>query len=187
MKSAPRLALWALFIAGHPGSLPSVQLGLDGLALKSLVKMFGESIAMSTSTIRLSAQEIDSIAVRSKTRWPGDSVRIYTVRGPGQIVVGYGFPDEVKGKTQLITYLVGVGPDGCVKDVDVLVYRESYGGEITYETFRKQFRQKSSSDNLRAGKNIKNISGATISVRAITDGVRRILATFEAIRPRLVK
>src|SRR5262249_32768972 len=156
-----------LFITGPKGSAQSVHLGLDGLALRSFSNMFGESIAMSTSTIKLSAQEIESVAVKSKTRWPGDSVRSYTVRGPGQIVLGYGFLDEVKGKTQLISYLVVVEPNGRVKDVDILVYRESYGGEITYETFRKQFRQKSSRDNLVVGKNIMNISGATISVRAI--------------------
>ena len=111
-------------------------------------------------------------------------VRVFRCIARGK-TVGYGFLDEVKGKTRLITYLVGVEPDGRVNDVDVLVYRESYGGEIGYETFRKQFRGKSSPDRLTPGKDIKNISGATISVRAITGGVKRILATFNVIRPGL--
>ncbi len=146
--------------------------------------MFGDSVTIVRSTLRLTPQESDSIALRSKTRWAGDSVRVFTCRVHNS-AIGFGFLDEVRGKTQLITYLVGVYPDGRVNDVDVLVYRESYGGEITYTTFREQFRQKSNKDNLTAGKNIKNISGATISVRAVTDGVRRVLATFEALRPIL--
>ena len=90
-----------------------------------------------------------------------------------------------RSKTQFITYLVAIDTSGAVKDVDVLVYRESYGGEIAYESFRKQFRSKTANDELKPGKDIKNISGATISVRAITQGVKKILTTFDVIRNKL--
>src|SRR2546427_6382509 len=49
---------------------------------------------------------------------------------------------------------------------DILVYREPYGGEVAYEPWRRQFRGKSTGDSLRVGKEIRSISGATISVHA---------------------
>ncbi len=60
--------------------------------------------------------------------------------------------------------------------MDVLVYREPYGGEVAYEAWRRQFRGKSAADSLRVGREIRVISGATISVNAITLGVKRALA-----------
>jgi len=59
--------------------------------------------------------------------------------------------------------------------VDVLVYREPYGGEVAYEAWRKQFRGKTTSDPLKVDKDIRSISGATISVNAVTAGVRTAL------------
>ena len=152
--------------------------------VESLSKMFGDTISVSRRTVILLSEEQATVFERSKTRWATDTVDVYicsTTNG----VRGYGFVDDVKGKTQLITYLVGILPGGTVQDVDVLAYREAYGGEITHASFRKQFQNKTVQDKLQPGKDIKNISGATISVRAITYGVKRILATFALITPRL--
>jgi Na+-translocating ferredoxin:NAD+ oxidoreductase RnfG subunit len=64
--------------------------------------------------------------------------------------------------------------------VDILVYREPYGGEVAYDAWRRQFRGKSALDRLEVGKDIRTISGATISVNAVTLGVRRALADLTA-------
>src|SRR6185436_5607616 len=69
-----------------------------------------------------------------------------------------------------------------LKDVDVLVYREPQGGEVAYEPWRKQFRGKTAEAPLVVGKDIKNISGATISSHSVTLGVRRTLAELSAWR-----
>ena len=58
---------------------------------------------------------------------------------------------------------------------DILVYREPYGGEVAYDAWRRQFRGKSSGDALQVGRDIRTISGATISVNAVTLGVRKAL------------
>jgi Na+-translocating ferredoxin:NAD+ oxidoreductase RnfG subunit len=146
--------------------------------------MFGDSVAISSSWRRLSGAEIDSIAQLSHSRWQHDSIHVY-VCSAHQTTVGYGFVDDVKGKVQFITYLTGIHPEGKVQDIDILAYRESYGGEVAYESFRKQFHDKSSADKLIPGKDIKNISGATISVRAITTGVKKILLTYDLLKGTL--
>ena len=94
----------------------------------------------------------------------------------GDSLLGFAEVGNVIGKDQPITFLVAIGPDDRLKDVDILVYREPRGGEVAYEAWRKQFRGKTAADSVRVGKGIRSISGATISVHAVTAGVRRILA-----------
>ena len=160
------------------------QTGIKEKAILSLKKMFGDSVTVREQIFHLTKAEVDSILTIAKTGWRDDRVDAYICSTKGK-VVGYGFVDNVKGKVQFITYLVGVGVNGEVNDVDVLVYREAYGSEITYESFRKQFRNKTARDKFRPGRDIKNISGATISARAITQGVGRVLATFSILQSQL--
>ncbi len=153
--------------------------------LQSLKRMFGETVSVTSTTIILSADEKKQIFEKAKTSWNKDTLLVFVCSSPDKKIAGYGFIDDVKGKVQYITYLTGVKSNGEIADVDVLSYREAYGGEIMYESFRKQFKNKTASDQLYPGKDIKNISGATISVRAITLGVKRILTTFELVHKRI--
>jgi Na+-translocating ferredoxin:NAD+ oxidoreductase RnfG subunit len=98
----------------------------------------------------------------------------------GDSVLGFAVVRNVKGKDQPITFLVATDTADKLKDIDVLVYREPYGGEVAYEAWRRQFRGKAASDTLEVGRQIRSISGATISVNAVTVGVRRALADLTA-------
>ena len=92
---------------------------------------------------------------------------------------GFLVVDEVLGKHEFITYAVGINPDGTVKQIEIMDYRESYGDEIRNEVWRKQFIGKSSADPLKLDQDIRNISGATLSSRHVTDGVKKVLAIHE--------
>ncbi len=93
----------------------------------------------------------------------------------GKRTLGWVFVDEVIGKHEFITYAVAISPDGQVLGVEIMSYRESKGGQIRNPRWRAQFKGKSSQDRLRLGKDIANISGATLSCRNVTDGVKRLL------------
>ena len=108
-----------------------------------------------------------------------DSATVYRVSRAGALL-GFAQVRNVKGKDQPITYLVAIDSANALKDVDVLVYREPYGGEVAYEPWRKQFRGKTTAAPLQVGKDIKNISGATISSNSVTRGVRQALAELTA-------
>lgn len=95
-------------------------------------------------------------------------------------LLGFARVQNVTGKDQPITLLVAIDPAARLRDVDVLVYREPYGGEVAYESWRRQFRGKGAGDPLLVGRDIRGISGATISVNSVTEGVRRSLAEFGA-------
>lgn len=94
------------------------------------------------------------------------------------------FIDQVLGKHEMITYAVGIKPDGSVKDVEILEYRETYGQNVRNE-WRKQFEGKTKADTLRAGKDIKVLSGATLSSAHLSAGVRRLLQTYDIVKSQL--
>jgi len=95
-------------------------------------------------------------------------------------LLGFAVVRDVKGKDQPITFLVATDTADHLRDVDILVYREPYGGEVAYEAWRRQFRGKSTEDPLQVGRDIRTISGATISVNAVTLGVRKALSDLTA-------
>lgn len=98
---------------------------------------------------------------------------------------GWFFVDEVLGKHELITYAVGLSAEGRVVGVEIMDYRESYGYQVRDPRWRMQFAGKSASDPLKLDADIRNIAGATLSCRHVTDGVKRLLATYDvALKPR---
>ena len=104
-----------------------------------------------------------------------DSAEVYRVSRDGALL-GFAQVRNVKGKDQPITFLVATDSADALRDIDILVYREPYGGEVAYEPWRKQFRGKTAAAPLQIGKDIRNISGATISSNSVTRAVRQALA-----------
>lgn len=86
--------------------------------------------------------------------------------------------DHVIGKHLYIDYAVSIDRAGRIHRVDILQYRELYGGEIRSPSWLAQFVGKSSSSPLKVGSDIRNISGATLSSMHVTEGVKRILAAY---------
>src|SRR5579871_5567298 len=105
---------------------------------------------------------------------PVEGARAWTARQAGA-TLGHVLIDEVIGKHELITYAVGIAANGVVRGVEILDYREARGGEIRDPRWRAQFVGKRQGSTLRLEQDIQNISGATLSCRHVTDGVRRLL------------
>lgn len=142
-------------------------------------RIFPQGTSIQEKTLWLS--ESDKAFVRRVSRLPFDADHLpYVVVSDTARAVGYAFVDDVKGLHEMITYLAALNADGTVRAVEVLVYRESYGGEIRNDRFRGQFTGKSIQDPIRVGSDIRNVAGATISTNAISAGVRKILALYEA-------
>lgn len=143
-------------------------------------RVYGEGATIARSSVQLDPSQVASIA-RQAGSPVSASFQYYVVR-VGTSAVGYAIVDDVRGKTQPITYALYVGRDLVVKDLEVLVYREPYGGEVRYEAFRQQFRGATPQRQLRVGNDIRNISGATISSNAVTRGVKRLMSTLAALK-----
>jgi uncharacterized protein with FMN-binding domain len=81
---------------------------------------------------------------------------------------------EEIGKEQPITTGIVV-EDGKIDQVKVLVFRESRGFEVRYPFFTDQFRGATLREGLDLDREIDGISGATLSVRALTKLARLAL------------
>jgi uncharacterized protein with FMN-binding domain len=74
-----------------------------------------------------------------------------------------------------IAVAIGINANGTVKQIEIMEYKESYGYEVRDAAWRAQFVGKSAASPLELNVDIKNISGATLSSKHITDCVKRIL------------
>jgi hypothetical protein len=129
--------------------------------------------------LTLSAEQKKAIEQRVGMKVRQSELRLW--RAPG----GYFLVDQVLGKHEFITYAVALDDAGAVRQIEILDYRETHGDEVRRPGWRAQFAGKTSADTLRVNKDIQNISGATLSCVHITDGIRRLLATYDvAIRSR---
>jgi thiamine biosynthesis lipoprotein len=128
------------------------------------------------STPELRAQALRLVG-RKPSIWEPFYYAYIAKRGSQRI--GYAIVCEEIGRDRPITFIVAVNPDGTVKDVAIMIYRESRGGEVRYPGFTRQFKGKSLKDPIQGQLDIRNITGATLSVRAMATGVRKALAVVQ--------
>lgn len=121
---------------------------------------------------KIEIEKLSGIPVQSKAQ------KIWKVIGEGNQHLGWFVVDYVIGKHLLIDYSVAINSDRKVTNVEVLSYRESYGGEIKSRSWLDQFKNKSIDSDITLNQDITNISGATLSSRHVTEGVKRVLATI---------
>jgi hypothetical protein len=99
----------------------------------------------------------------------------------GQLRVRYWFKDgrsawilEEIGKEEPITTGIVVD-EGKIERIKVLIFRESRGWEVRYDFFTGQFKGAQLQEDHELDRPIDNISGATLSVRALTKLARLAL------------
>ncbi|HJV62990.1 MAG TPA: FMN-binding protein [Albitalea sp.] len=160
---------------------PAGAFAVDYLSAEQAAKlMFPEADRFEAKDVALDAAQMQALAAHGvaarSARWP---VR---VAHRGDAVLGFVVTDNVIGKFELISYAVGIGTDGAVRQVEILSYRESHGQEIRLPAWRRQFVGKTAASPLHVGDDISNISGATLSCTHVTDGVKRIVAVVAQAR-----
>jgi Na+-translocating ferredoxin:NAD+ oxidoreductase RnfG subunit len=139
--------------------------------------LFPRADRFSSSTVKLSAEARERIIAESGVPSRRDEQPFWRAMR-GDALLGFFIVDEVIGKHELITYAVGLDPQGVVRGIEILDYRETRGGEVRDPRWRAQFNGKHAGDAVRLGQDIQNLSGATLSCRHITDGVRRLVALY---------
>jgi FMN-binding domain len=128
--------------------------------------------------IRLSQEKKDVIEQRIGWKFPEESFELY-IGETGDKIDGYAMVHNTIGKHKHMTYMVGVDNRGACMDVELLVFREAKGSEVGRKRFNAQYEGKTVSDPIRINKDIINISGATMSVRSISAGVKRVLVLVD--------
>jgi hypothetical protein len=149
-----------------------------------LERTFPEASRFVDVAIPLDSLERDSVHALSRQHFPDDTLHL-VIAMDGDQRLGYAALDHVMGKDQPITYCLIVDSTLSVCAMAILAYREPYGGEVQNTSWLRQFFGKQPGDALRPGREIKNITGATISARAITSGVKKLLVALRLVEPRL--
>jgi hypothetical protein len=144
----------------------------------ALKVMLPKSERVRRELLRLTPDKKSQIEDRIGWKFPEDSFEVY-IGETGTQVDGYALVQNTIGKHKAMTYMVGIDQKGRVSDIELLVFRESRGSEIRQKRFNTQYEGKTVLDPVRINKDIINISGATMSVRSMSAGIKRVLVLVD--------
>lgn len=142
--------------------------------------MFPDSDHIRSEVITITDDQKRRIEERIGWHFPETTFDCYIGETNGK-VDGWAFIQNTIGKHKPMTYMVGVDPEGEVTNVEILVYRESRGSEVRKKRFNYQYNGKTIYDPIRINRDVINITGATMSVRSMSAGVKRVLVLAEEL------
>jgi Na+-transporting NADH:ubiquinone oxidoreductase subunit NqrC len=171
---------WALPAIVIPAAIPAPAFAVQYLTPEQAQRMlFPDASRFVSQPLRLTPEQIRIVEKYARVRMRAAEQPVWRVEAAGRHL-GWFVLDEVYGKHEFITYAVALDASGAVQGVEILDYRETHGGEVREAAWRAQFTGKRYGDGLGLGEEIKNISGATLSCKHISEGVRRVLALHHA-------
>ena len=144
----------------------------------ALKLIFPQSERIRKEVLKLSPEKKLQIEERIGWKFPEESFEVY-VGETGTQINGYALLQNTIGKHKPMTYMVGVDNTGHVLNVELLVFREARGSEVRTKRFNVQYEGKTVLDPVRINKDIINISGATMSVRSMSAGIKRVLVLVD--------
>ena len=127
-----------------------------------------------------SAQDIRRVPLQPHTI---AKTRLFVVESPTR-TLGYIVEKQVTSRSGPFEIMVAIDTDFRVQLTKVLDYPHARGRQVLSKRFTQQFEEKGPADQIRLGEDIDAISGATISSRVMTDGVREAV---ELVRSRFAK
>jgi Na+-translocating ferredoxin:NAD+ oxidoreductase RnfG subunit len=145
---------------------------------EALKIMFPKSERIRKDVLKLTREQKTTVEGRIGWKFPEESFEIY-IGETGTTVDGYALAQNTIGKHKPMTYMVGLDENGHVTNVELLIFREARGSEIRMKRFNSQYEGKTVLDPVRINKDIINISGATMSVRSMSAGVKRMLVLVD--------
>lgn len=138
---------------------------------------FSEKATISRKTLFLSAEQVKAIEKTAKTKVESKLVAYYVARSTNGIE-GYAFPDSAIVRTMPATYMVVLNPTGTVRFVEIMAFHEPED-YLPRKRWLKLFSGKMLEDTLWPRRDIPNVTGATLTVNAITYGIRKILSIYQ--------
>lgn len=130
--------------------------------------------------VQLSPEQMQEIDKLSGVTGRTAQQQVWQAVSKGKMI-GWFIVDQVIGKHELITYALGINVDGSIRQFQIIEYLEAYGSQVRYLNWRDQFVGKTVESPLRVESDIANISGATLSARHLTDGIKRLLFLHQSI------
>lgn len=178
MLEYKRLLFLALFI------LPGFSNG-QAEVFKTQQEALRQTFAGADTVVRrvlfLTDTQVDRIQKLAKARITSKMITYYAGMKTDSTLAYAFFASDIV-RTKPATIMVVLKPGGQIASVEILAFHEPMDYLPTPNWFYL-FKQKVLNANLWPGRDIHGITGATLSVRSITMGVRKILAIYQqAIR-----
>jgi hypothetical protein len=171
-RLAASVAGAALVLAG--ANLVSVAAATVLITVEEAVALAFQDAATTRETLFLTDEQISRVATAGGGELPGAMVTRFVAMTDGQ-PVGYAYLDTHRVRTLPETLMVVLEPDGGVRRVEVVVFREPIE-YIPRDSWYGQFEGERLSDELALKRDIRPVTGATLTARATTEAVRRVLA-----------
>jgi len=162
--------------------LLSAAAGLQATVLITVEEALGLAFPdgeVSRETLFLTKEQMSSAAMVSEVKIDRAMVTRFVVRRGGE-VVGFAYIDTHRVRTLPETLLVILEVDGSVRRVEVAAFREPLDYKPG-DSWYRQFDDEELDRDLSLDRDIRPITGATLTARATTDAVRRVLAIHRAV------
>ena len=144
---------------------------------EALKTAFPDAAEIEKNEIFLSSDQSQTIESLARAKNDSKLYIIYEAKN-GDKTIGYAIIDTHSLRTKTETVMFVINPDGSLRQTEVLAFFEppdyQAGGN-----WMGLFEGKSSEDSLKIGKDIPNITGATITANSLSQATRRILAVFK--------
>ena len=147
---------------------------------EALAAAFPEA-TVERESLFLTEEQVAEVLERSGGDEQSGLVSRYLARRDGA-VVGYAYLDTHRVRTLPETLLVVVAPDATVRRVEVVTFREPTD-YLPPRGWYEQLEGRPLDDELQLKRGIRPITGATLTARATTEAVRRILAVHAVTSP----
>ena len=162
------------------GLISGVAYARTFMSIQDAQKLMFPNAKLTKLPVTFTDAQLDVIRDRSGVREPEKGDQIWHTPNGGWFMI-----QQVVGKHEMITYAIGINPDGSVKHIEILEYVESYGYEVAEQSWLKQFYGKNVANNFKLGKDVDSISGATLSCKHLADGVKRDLVAYDTVLKNL--
>lgn len=149
------------------------------LSVDEALKLAFPGCKVERKTAYLTAAQVRSARELSGVEVPSALVSYYVARRNGQ-PAGTAYFDTHRVRTLPETLMIVVDPQGRVGRIEVIAFREPED-YLPRGAWYEQFKGRSLDRELRLKQAIRPVTGATLTARATTDAVRRVLALHKLI------
>jgi len=172
-----------LFTSGFGELAAEAQVMMKQEEALRLAFPYGEVIER--QTLFLTEAQVAEIQKLARAKVESQLVVFYRARNEGK-VAGYAFFETTIVRTKPATLMAVMKPDSALQSVHVLSFYEPQD-YLPAPRWFALFQNRFLTDGLWPKRDIHQITGATLSVRAITLAVRRMMATYVVAVPKELK
>jgi len=145
---------------------------------------FSSGTVVERKNLYLSPEQKKQIEKKAKSKLDSNLVSYY-IGTSSRGSEGVAFFNSHIVRTMPETLMAVVNPDGSLRFVEILAFYEPED-YLPHKKWFGLFENKKLDNDLWVKRSIRNVTGATLTTQAITEAVRRLLATFEiAVAPAL--